>query len=348
MSKQAYFIGVDLHRSVIQVCVLNAAGKVVAEDRYRGESLAEGLTVVECICRYRGARVAVEALGMNRWFVNALRERGCDVVVANAAKLNLKMLGKKTDRRDAYEIARRLRLGDIDKNATTYYPTDEEHGVRKLLRVRHHFVDQRLQLTNQIRAIFVAYRMPSPKGTLYSKRSLKWLRELTSVSGLLATCLRELVDSLVSTQASIERLGKEIAKEAKSSKAASTAMDTLPSVGPQTAVTLIAELGDAKRFRNAKAVASYAGLVPRVANSADKSHHGAITKQGNSELRWITIEWAVRLLTTNADVRRWAAPRLRKAHKNKVRTALARRLLIGVYVMLKRGEEFSLKKCLAA
>ena len=347
MPAAAYFIGVDLHRSVIQVCVLNAAGDVVAERRFRGESLEEGLSVVEFIRKYHKVRVAVEALGMNRWFVNALKEKGCDVVVVNAAKLNLKSCGKKTDRRDAYEIARRLRLGDIDKNATTYYPTDEEHAVRKLVRVRHFFVDQRLQLTNQIRAIFASYRMPAPKGTLYSKRSLRHLREITSVPGHLATCLREFVENLISLQASIERLAKEIEREAKASKAAS-AMDALPSVGPQTAVTLVAELGDVRRFRDAKAVASYAGLVPRVAKSADKAHHGPITKRGNSELRWITVEWAVRLMTTNSDVRRWAAPRLRRAHKNKVRTALARRLLIGVYVMLRRGEEFSLTRCLAA
>ena len=55
-----------------------------------------------------------------------------EIVVADAAKLGLSTLGKKTDRRDAREMARRLRLGDIDRHATTYYPSDDEYGVRKL------------------------------------------------------------------------------------------------------------------------------------------------------------------------------------------------------------------------
>jgi len=82
-------------------------------------------------------------------------------------------------------------------------------------------------------------------------------------------------------------------------------------------------------------------------NSADKAHHGKITRRGNSELRWILSEWAVRLLSRNPLVQRWAAPLLRRMHKNKVRIALARRLLIGVYFMLRRGEAFSLERCLA-
>src|SRR6516162_4183429 len=112
----AYSIGVDLHQSVIQVCVLDGDGEIESERRFRGESLESGLEVVRFVRQHRGARVAVEAIGMNRWFVDALKET-CDVVVVDALKLNLRALGKKTDRRDAYEIARRLHLGDIDRNA---------------------------------------------------------------------------------------------------------------------------------------------------------------------------------------------------------------------------------------
>src|SRR5262245_22774335 len=122
----AYFIGVDLHQSVIQVCVLDADGEIVDERRFRGETLEEGLKVVKFVRRRKSVRVAVEAIGMNRWFVNALREH-CEVVVVDASKLNLRALGKKTDRRDAYEIARRLWLGDIDRNATTYYASEAEY-----------------------------------------------------------------------------------------------------------------------------------------------------------------------------------------------------------------------------
>jgi transposase len=340
-----YFIGVDLHRSVIQVCVLDPEGEIVDERRLRGDSLEEGLIAVQLILGYRGARVAVEAIGMNRWFVDALLGR-CDVVVVDPTKLNLKTLGKKTDRRDAYEIARRLRLGDIDRNAKTYYPTDEEYGQRKLLRSRRALVDIRQQLVNNIRAILRAYRIPQPRGDLFSKRSLMALRELSGLSENLGFCLSELVESMAAVQRAIVDFSKRITVEARRPEVA--AITEIPEIGPQTALTLIAELGDVKRFRDSRAVASYAGVVPRVANSADTAHHGRITKRGNSHLRWVLSEWAVRLLIKNKHAQAWAAPLLKRMHKNKVRTALARRLLIGVYVTLRRGEVFSLERCLAA
>lgn len=74
---------------------------------------------------------------MNRWFVNACSANGLDVVVVDATKMGLRMLGKKTDRRDAYELARRLRLGDIDRNAATYFAEEKEFAGRKLVRTRH-------------------------------------------------------------------------------------------------------------------------------------------------------------------------------------------------------------------
>lgn len=84
--------------------------------------------------------------------------------------------------------------------------------------------------------------------------------------------------------------------------------------------------------------------MPRVANSGDTPHQGRLTKRGNPELRWIVSEWAVRLLAFDPHARAWARPRLRRMPQNKVRMALARRLLAGVYVSQTRGEEFSLER----
>jgi transposase len=112
---------------------------------------------------------------MNRWLVNAMRAQKMDVVVVDAVKLNLRMLGKKTDRRDAYEIARRLWLGDIDRNAKTYYPDEDRYGCRKVLRTRHKLVQVRQQLVNQVRGLLNAYRIEAPKAELSSKKNLEWL-----------------------------------------------------------------------------------------------------------------------------------------------------------------------------
>ncbi len=342
-----YFVGVDLHKTILQVCVLGDDGEILEERRFRGKTLEEGVAVVEWIAQWKeDGRVCVEALGMNRWFVNTCQELGLEVVVVDATKMGLRMLGKKTDRRDAYELARRLRLGDIDRNAATYFAGEGEFAGRKLVRTRHALIRLRQGLLNQIRALLASYRVAVSLNQLYTKKALQKLRETSLPSKDLTLCLHSIVSSLEATQSSIDELTKRITVRTQEEKATAALME-LPNIGPLTATTLVVELGDLRRFRNSKAVASYAGLVPRVANSADKSHHGRLTKRGNRELRWILAQWAVRLLSFDSIAKEWAEPLLLRMHRNKVRMALARRLLIGVYIMLTRGDVFSLKRCLA-
>jgi transposase len=139
MQTQAYFVGIDLHKELIQVCVLDSRGQVVTEQRFRGGTLAQGLGVVRFLGTWKmGGRYAVEAVGMNRWLVNALKQEGMDILVADPAQLELRKLGKKTDRRDAREIARRLWLGDLDLHAKTFYPDEYQFGCRKVLRTRRY------------------------------------------------------------------------------------------------------------------------------------------------------------------------------------------------------------------
>ena len=342
-----YFVGVDLHKTILQVCVLDHDGEIIEEHRFRGGSLEDGLAAVDWLTQWKdGGRFCVEALGMNRWFVNACQDADLDITVVDATKMGLRMLGKKTDRRDAYELARRLRLGDIDRNLATYFAPEDEFADRKLVRTRHALTQLRQEIVNQIRAQLASYRVAAPPNQLYRKKALQALRETRLPADDLDLCLQSQVTILETIQASIEDLTERITARAQE-VSATTILTLLPSIGPLTATTLFVELGDLHRFKNSKAVASYAGLAPRVANSADKSHHGRITKRGNRELRWILTQWSVRLLSRNSTVKDWAAPLLLRMHRNKVRMALARRLLIGVYIMLTRGDEFSLDRCLA-
>jgi transposase len=345
MATSEHFIGVDLHKAVIQICVLDRAGEVLHEQRFVGGSLEDGQKVIELLSRWKATgRVAVEAVGFNRWFVDGCRAAGLQVVVVDPTQLGLRMLGRKTDRRDGHEIARRLALGDIDRNARAYYATGDEYAQRRVLRTRQHLVELRHDLVNQIRALLSAHRVPAPAGSLFGPRNLAALRALRLHDPALDRVLDVLIGSLESLHGQVEQLDEEVGR--MTSSATIAAMTELPSLGPQTAATLVSELGDVGRFHSARAVASYAGLAPRVANSADKQHHGPMTKRGNAHLRFVLGQWAVRLLARDELVQRWAAPLLRRMHKNKVRMALARRLLIGVYVMLLRGEVFRLDRCL--
>jgi transposase len=343
----AYSIGIDLHRTVIQICVLDERGERVAEERIRYRGLDEGRAAVAWLQRFApSCRIAVEALGLNRWFVNACLAAGLDVIVCDPRKLELKKLGKKTDRRDAREIARRLWLGDLDRMARTYYPSDAEYGRRKLLRVRHRLIQMRQQTVNQLRGLLNAYQVPAPPGSLCTGPSLQKLASVALPVPELQRAFDALRAVLAQLQAQIQGLSASVREWAKTDPSVAALVETLPSIGAQSAATLLAELGDPHRFARSRAVAAYSGFVPRVSQSADRAHHGRMTKQGNPELRWITSQWAVRLLTSDPLVRGWATPLRRRLHANKVRMALARRLLVGVWFTLTRGVAFDLRRCL--
>jgi transposase len=357
-----YHVGIDLHKSVAQVCVRDASGEPVRHERHRLDTPQQGIAFAQSLVRWKeGGRFVVEALGLNRWFVLACRGLGLDIVVAHSARLGLRASGKKTDKRDAMELSRRLYLGDVDRHAKTYFPTEAEYAGRKLVRARHALSNVRLQEVNQLRAILRAYNRGEPSGALDTEPGLKWLRAQRFEEEDLQASFDAHVSVLESVRHQLDglrrRLEEKVRSEEPSKEATPRATPTataiaqlareLPMVGAQTAATLVYELGDVTRFRGTRSVAAYAGLAPRVANSADVAHHGAITKQGSPELRWISAQWAVRLMTRNERVRAWAAPRLRRMHANKVRMTLARRLLLGVYVRLRRDEAFSLERCLA-
>lgn len=344
---RAYFVGIDLHRAVIQVCVRDERGEICSEQRFRYVGLAQGLEVVAWLERFRPGYICVEALGLNRWFVNACREAGWKVLVCDPRKLELKKLGRKTDRRDAQEISRRLWLGDLDRMATTYYPSDVEYGHRKLLRVRHHLVQMRQQTVNQLRALLNAYQIEAPSGALHTARSRTTLRACQLPTPELQAAFDALYEAFECLHEQIQALSHRIEQIPEAQPDVALLQATLPQIAAQSAATLLYELGDARRFRGPRAVAAYAGLVPRVSQSADKAHHGSLTQQGNRELRWVLSQWAVRLLARDPLVKTWAARLQRRMHKNKVRMALARRLLVGVWVMLTRGEQFDLRRCLA-
>ena len=342
----SYFIGVDLHKTVLQICVLDRSGEIVEELRCRPVDQAGGELVLDRIQPYMNSgRIAVEAIGLNRWFVNRLITRNVDFVVCDPIKLNLKILGKKTDKRDALEIARRLLLGDIDRNAKTYYATDDEFGRRKLIRARQSLVRMRQQVINQIRSLLNSYKISDFPGRLTSKKNLTKLSELEMNTNELTVVLKAFLSQLVSFTETIEALDKKIKDLAQETLPLS--LQEIPGIGPLTALILVNELGDVQRFKNSRAVACYAGLVPRISQSADTAHHGSLTKRGNRELRHILGEWAVRLLSSDKRVSDWARSRLKRSHKNKVRMALARRLIVGIYKTLLTGDEFSLERCLS-
>lgn len=120
-------------------------------------------------------------------------------------------------------------------------------------------------------------------------------------------------------------------------------LDTIRGVGPVTIDVVISELGpDVSRFRSSKAAASYAGLAPRVRQSAGKGKDLGITKEGAPRLRWALVEAAWRVVHHSAAWRRIYEGIKKRAGGKKAIVAVARRLLGVIYAMLRDGTNYDL------
>jgi transposase len=107
---------------------------------------------------------------------------------------------------------------------------------------------------------------------------------------------------------------------------------------------VLSELGEISRFPSSKAVCAYAGLVPRVRQSAGKGKDLGITKQGSPRLRWALMEAGWRVIRQSAAWRRIDDKIKARAGGKKAIVAVARRLLMVTTAMLRAGTNYSLLK----
>src|SRR5439155_644357 len=120
-------------------------------------------------------------------------------------------------------------------------------------------------------------------------------------------------------------------------------LQTVPGLGPRTAETVAAYLHDAPRFRSAKQVSAYSGLVPRQHQSGEMDRRGRITKRGPALLRKMLVECAWCMVRYNA----WARGlylRLTgggQRRKKQAIVALARKILVRSWAMLRDKKPWS-------
>jgi len=313
------YIGVDLHKSFFQACAVSATGERQWEGRFH--RTAEGLA--QFVARGVGVdqAVAVEASGPTWAFVDALTPTGARVCVVDPRKTRLKAgMAAKTDRLDARRLADALRRESV---VSIYVPPPAIRELREVCRGRHQLVRLRTRLAQMIRALLLRCDAGEPPGTrLYAPRALKWLSEV-SLPPDAATTLQRLEGLYRAVHTEAQAAEADLRQRAATDPIA-RALDALVGIGPVVALTLRAEIGDITRFRRGPALASYAGVVPRVDRSADRVYHGRITREGSPWLRWVLIEAARHAIKRQDATGRWARRLAVRKGGAKAYVALAR------------------------
>jgi transposase len=331
-------VGVDLHQRFCYMTALEASGKMVQSGAVTNEKRA----LRKYFRQFGGqpVQVAVEACGFWPGFREVVEPEVQRLVLVHPQRVKAIASAKlKNDRVDSETLAHLLRC---DLLPESWKADRETQARRQQVRLRTTLVGQRTRLKNQVHAVLHQQGLRSPVSDLFGQRGRRWLEQVK-----LPEPARESVQACCRM---IDHYGEEIQKQnlQLSEKAGGDErvqwLRTIPGIGECSAMMLLAEIGDVGRFGSKRALCSYAGLVPRVRESAGKAMRGGITRQGSSRLRWIMVEAAQVATRCSPAAQQYYARLLRKKHKHVARVALARKLLIAVYALLHDGVVFDEEK----
>ncbi len=298
----------------------------------------------EALLRQPGVTVIVEACSPAGWVHDLCVELGLAVLVANtnAEAWAWKNVKRKTDRDDALKMAKLAAMGELPTVPMQPKPLRQR---KSLIGLRKRLVGERTRGQNRIRGLLVGQGLAAPRGA--KAWSALGLEGLALMAKPLAECAvedlwRGELDLLLQRyRAVVEQIGT-IEKKLDVINASDRAMsllETVPGVGPRTAEVIVTSLGDAKRFRHGDEVSAYAGLVPKQYQSGETDRRGRITRRGPKLLRSALVECAWCSLRYNVWARAtWERLVANGVSKKKAIVALARKLLVRCWAMLKRGE----------
>jgi transposase len=334
------FVGVDLHKKIITVCVMDQKLKVLARHTLYSNQSEK---ILEFFRSWRPFKVVVEATASYSWFVEALEPLAQETVLANPNKLRvIAESTKKTDRLDAQILAEFLARDMIPR---AYMPTPRQRQHRALIRHRQYLKGRTTSVRCKIRHILADYN--ADRRDLFSSQCGLDYIEKVGLHQAQKTVILQLWDELRQHEARLVELARKIrafAKKAPQREAeARKLIMTAPGMGVVTTEIVLSELGDVSRFRNAKAVSAYAGLVPVVRQSGGKkSKDLAITKAGSGLLRWALVEAAWRLVATSPKWERQFERLRKRSGAKRAIVAMARKLLCVLYAMLRTSTPYTI------
>ena len=292
-------IGMDVHSTNYTLCAMEPT--IGAEDRIFGE--------IQVAPDYKEVLCFIESLKMKLGFsddysIECGYEAGClgytlyhqltgagikCVILAPSTMLTQQGQRIKTDRRDARLIAQCLCYGGYHP---VYIPTGEDDAVKEYVRMRDDHKLALKKLKQQINA-FVLRHGHQYAGTKWTIKHLIWLSKL-ELHPMYRETLNEYMTSYEEQEAKIERYDKrieEIAAEARYKDKAEK-LGCFLGIRTHTALSLIVETGDFKRFAKGNTYAAFLGLAPGEHSSSTSINRLGISKTGNAHLRCLLIEAA--------------------------------------------------------
>jgi transposase len=334
----AHFVGLDVSVKETSVCVVDAADRVILEQKVPTEpadiiALLTSLGVSFC-------RIGIEAGPLSQWLVNALTVADLPAICVETRHMKALLTAQqinKTDRNDARGIAQMMRVGLFKPVHVKTLPAQEQRMLltsRKLLQRK--LLDLELELRGTLRNFGLKVGIVS--GSRYEAR----VRELVTGFPRLAAIAEPLLNVRRVMRQQLAVLHKMLLDTVRDDPVCRRLM-TAPGVGAVVALTYRATVDQPQRFVHSRAVGAHVGLTPKRYQSGQTDYNGGVSKCGDALLRTMLYEAAHSLLIHG---RKWSwlkAWGIRVAQRRGMRRAIvavARRLAVVLHRMWVDGSEF--------
>jgi transposase len=335
--QHASYCGIDLHARSLQLCILDASGKVALDRSIPANPAA----LLAALAPFRADLVVgCECMFAWYWLADLCSAEKVPFVVGHALYMRLIHGAKaKNDKIDAHKIARLLRGGNFPLSYV--YPKGMRE-TRDLLRRRSFLVRQRAGLMTHIQILNSQYNLPPlpKKLSCAANRAEMDIPARFSDPSVQRSAAADLavIDCLDEQIAGLELY---LTRSAKVDDVQTYhRLRTIPGVGPVLGLVLLYEIHDIRRFTSAGQLLSYARLVRCCHESDGKVVGSGGHKIGNGHLRWALGEAACLFLRSSERAKRWKDKQVKKRGEGKALAVLAARLARAVYHLWRKGEAF--------
>ena len=330
-------IGMDVHKRTVYITELDDDGDIM-EQYGIGNNINE---LEQFRSRYidLNTEIALEVSTTGKYIAGKLRDMDFHVHLADPFKLSIIFKSsKKNDREDLYKLAKLLRLNELPE---VHVQSRESNQLISMVRYRRSIGEDITRIKNRIHALLSSHGITLRQKDIFGRSGLMEIeRQSTKLSASERTVLNRMLSSVIHLRRDAIEIEDQMARHGSNVRDDVRLLMIVPGINVYSAVAIVSEIDDIRRFSSKEKLASYSGLTPRQDQSGSRDIRGHISKHGPSMLRFILVTAAHSVIKYSRRMRQKYMHIVRRTGMKMAIIAVARILAETVYTMLSRNVEF--------
>lgn len=290
--------------------------------------------------------VAIEASTNTFSFYDLIKEKVKEVLIVNPLDFHIiNNTSKKTDKVDSKKLSKMLKYHvETDKNflPEVYVPEQNIRKLRALFTTYMLYKKQITGLKNRIHSLLKQNLKPYNNQDIFSPTKEKEIMSL-NIGEVYLIQIKSIYESIKYLKEKQDEIKKEILYTGRHYKKEIEIITSISGISVFAALAIKADYAEISRFKNAKKFSSYLRSVPKVDSSNDKTYIGKTKKRGRKLSITLLLQSISHFRKINPNIEDFYQRKVKGKSKGKVRMAIARKIFVSIYYMLREGENYKYK-----